>query len=485
MIATGGLNLRDVERNCGCEEDSGSDAGLNVTVQSRVARLLIKKLSEECEKYCILTGYEELPDRFDSDIDFMVSARDFGRIPALINEIAVATGTYLFQAIPHEVSARAFRLVANNEAELAFIQPDSCSDYRHFGRLWLRAEEMLAARRWHPRGFWIPRACDEFIYYLIKRVNKRDFTSAHSVRLSWLYSEDPRGCENLLSRFWGAASANALAGMAAAEDWQPLMQGIEGYRLEMRGHSSEKFPANVMSYGKEALHTIERILQPTGGWIAFMGPDGCGKSSVIEAVDAEFTPAFEKVVRFHFRPKSLPARVISEEAATDPHGQPVRGGLFSVAKMLYLFADYWLGYVRGVRTATMRTGLVVFDRYFYDILVDSRRILYGGPKWLPKVLSHLLPRPEMVVLLNAAPEVLWSRKQEVPYEEVVRQQREYLEVARAIGDTVMIDAAQPLPEVVLQVREAILDHFSLRTRRRLMLTTQTKPLAKTVSNRLE
>ena len=114
----------------------------NVTLQSRVARLLIKKLSEECEKYCILTGDEELPDRFDSDIDFMVSARDFGRIPALINEIAVATGTYLFQAIPHEVSARAFRLVANNEAELAFIQPDSCSDYRHFGRLWLRAEEM-------------------------------------------------------------------------------------------------------------------------------------------------------------------------------------------------------------------------------------------------------------------------------------------------------------------------------------------------------
>lgn len=457
--------MASIQESFDYRKEAGSSDGRTASVQMRVASLLLEKLSEECERYCVLTGYEELPEKFDSDIDFMVSARDFGRIPQLIDGIARATGTYLFQAIPHEASARAFRIAAADEERLVFIQPDSCSDYRHFGKLWLPADEVLAARRMHPRGFWIPRAAHEFIYYLIKRVNKRDVANGHGARLSCLYSEDSQGCEALLQRFFGAESAKLLAGMAATQRWLPLMHNMERYRREMR----ERRRSTPVT---EARHTVERILQPTGGWIAFVGPDGCGKSSVIDAVAAEFTPALQKVVRFHLRPKSLPARAGGEIPVTDPHGQPVRGAAFSVAKMLYLFADYWLGYFSSVRAATMRTKLVIFDRYFYDILVDPKRVLYGGPRWLPKLLARFVPRPDLVFLLNAEPEVLWTRKQEVPYEEVARQQREFLKLARDSEETVVIDAARPLPEVVLQVREATLEYFSRRTRQRLGLDSK-------------
>ena len=466
-----------------CAAEHEQDGRVNV--RSRVARLLIKKLSEECEKYCILTGYDGLPDRFDSDIDFMVGRRDFQRIPSIVDEIAEATGTSLFQAIPHEVSARAFRLAAINEDGLEFIQPDSCSDYRHFGKLWLRADKMLAEGRRHPGGFWIPSAAYEFIYYLIKRLNKCDFGDAHGARLSCLYNEDPSKCKDLLQRFWSARSANALAGMAATGKWEPLKDNIQVYRSELRKGSASRFPANVISLGKRASHAMDRILQPTGGWIAFIGPDGCGKSFVIEAVTADFAPAFQKIVRYHLRPKSLPARANSETPVTDPHGKPVRGGLYSMAKMLYLFADYWLGYVSSVRPAAMRTRLVVFDRYFYDILVDPRRVLYGGPAWLPKMLARLVPRPDLVLLLNASPEVLWSRKQEVPYEEVVRQQAAYLGVAREMGDVIVIDAAGTREEVVSEARGAILDYFTRRTRRRLKLTGRTGVAMKGASDQIE
>ena len=446
----------------------GSAPERNIAIQSRLAHLLIRSLTENCTGYCILTGYEGLPDRVNSDIDFAVNASDFKRVPALLDEIAALTGTSLFQVIPHEVTGRAFLIAAQDSGKLTFVQPDSCTDYRHFGKLWLYADEIVGSRRWHERGFWIPGAPSEFIYYLIKRINKRDITLCHQSKLSRLYMENPSECNRWLRTFWGRHSADMLAEMAETADWRPLVNGLEAYRSELMRHSRKSF-----TFAARSGHILDRILKPTGGWLAFIGPDGCGKSSVIEAIEADFAPAFQKVVCRHLRPKALPAKRADDLPATDPHGQPVRGNLYSVAKMLYLFLDYWIGYFRRVRSETVRTKLVIFDRYFYDILVDPERVRYGGPRWLPRLLSHLIPRPEIVFLLNAPPEVLWSRKQEVPYEEVVRQQREFLELARKIPGAVVIDAARPLPEVRRQVRKAIIHHFSLRTQCRLGIPAKT------------
>lgn len=449
-----------------CEErhlPSLADEG-NIAIQSRLARLLIRSLTENCAGYCILTGYEGLPDKVNSDIDFAVNASDFKRVPALLDEIAALTGTSLFQVIPHEVTGRAFLIAAHDSGTLRLIQPDSCTDYCHFGKLWLYADEIVGSRRWHERGFWIPGASSEFIYYLIKRINKRDITLAHQSKLSRLYAENPSECNRWLHRFWGRHSADTLAEMAEMSDWHAFVNGLDAYRSELMRHSRKSF-----TFGARASHMLDRILKPTGGWLAFIGPDGCGKSSVIEAIEADFAPAFQKVVCRHLRPKALPAKRADGLPVTDPHGQPVRGNLYSVAKILYLFLDYWIGYLRRVRSEMVRTKLVTFDRYFYDILVDPRRVLYGGPRWLPRMLSHLIPRPELVFLLDAPVDVLWSRKQEVQYDEVVRQQREYLELARRIPGAIVIDASKSLQEVTFQVEREIIDHFSRRTRHRMKL----------------
>src|ERR1022692_1770019 len=97
----------------------------------------------------MLSGYERLPDLYDSDIDFMVGQEDFERMPALIEEVARQSNTRLFLSVEHEINARAYYLASLSGPELTFIQPDSTSNYRHFGSLWLRADEVLSARRWH------------------------------------------------------------------------------------------------------------------------------------------------------------------------------------------------------------------------------------------------------------------------------------------------------------------------------------------------
>jgi thymidylate kinase len=444
-------------------------------VKKKVAQALISALSKDCQAYCMLSGYERLPDWFDTDIDFMVNRGDFDRIPQIIEGVARQTQTQLFQFIEHEITARAFLLVSLAGPTLTFVQPDSASDYRHFGSLWLRADEVLAARRWHPNGFWIPSAAHEFTYYLIKRLNKRDFGAGHGSKLHRLYGEDSPGCDGMLARFWNRQQCIALSRMAGSGDWTELSANLDSFRAEMMRRTGESLGQRIFSIPKRAMHFLGRIAQPTGAWIAFMGPDGSGKSAVIAAVKQQFASAFGGVQSFHMRPRALPGGAAPGTAVTDPHGQAPRGLIASVAKMFFLAADYILGYAFQIAPALCRTRLILFDRYFYDLLVDSKRVRYGGPAWLLRLVARVIPRPDLVILLDAPAETLWSRKKEVPFDEVVRQRSAYLELAHRLPSTVVVNAAQPVSDVIHAVSCAVIAHLSRRTAMRLKLQSSSLP----------
>ena len=438
-------------------------------VKASVARALIAALSSECKAYCILTGYEDLPESFDTDIDFMVSDHDFQRMAEIIEEVARRTQTRLFLAVEHELTGRAYWLGSQSAAGFAIVQPDSTADYRHFGSLWLRCDEVLAARRLHSRGFWIPAARHEFAYYLVKRLNKRSFNLEHGRKLHQLYVEDPAGCDGMIGRFWKGSRGALVSRMAASDDWEAIAAELEVLRKEMKRNPAESVWQRTASSSRRMRAFIKRIMQPTGGWIAIMGPDGAGKSLVISGLRQELSSAFRTVRYFHLRPKLLRRGDATEGVVTDPHGKRPRGKVASIAKIFLLIADYTLGYLFRLAPAMMRTDMIIFDRYIYDLLVDSKRVRYGGPFWLLRLAARLVPRPDIVILLDAPAEVLWSRKQEVAFEEVMRQREGYLKLARELPSAVVIDATQSPSNVMGSVMSAVVAYYADRTSRRLAL----------------
>jgi thymidylate kinase len=459
-----------------CLIDDGCMSLTSTHVKASVARALISILSKECKAYCILSGYDGLPESFDSDIDFMVDQVDFQRMPGIILSLARQTNTLLFQSIDHEISARAFLLTSLSGPRLTIIQLDSASDYRHFGSLWLRAGEVLAARRLHRLGFWIPSAAHEFAYYLIKRLNKRSFSQQHGSRLHQLYKEDGEGCNRIIARFWKGSQRNVLRQMAVSGDWAKMPVTLESLRRELMRNTADSLPQKIASSPKRALHTLSRIARPTGGWIAFIGPDGSGKSLVIRDISQQFAPAFRDILHFHMRPKFLSRRPTVEVPVTNPHGQSPREFFVSIAKIFYYVADYFIGYVFHILPALIRTRLVIFDRYFYDLQVDSKRVRYGGPVWLLHLVARVVPSPDLVILLNAPAEVLWTRKQEVPFAEVKRQTAAYLKLAHDLPSAIVVNASQPIPDVIRDVIGVIVAHFSRRTAERLELQASPLPV---------
>ncbi|MEO5917129.1 MAG: hypothetical protein ABIS50_23065 [Luteolibacter sp.] len=189
-------------------------------------------------------------------------------------------------------------------------------------------------------------------------------------------------------------------------------------------------------------------------FIAFLGCDGSGKSAVIEEVTRRLMESGESVRFGHWRPKPFATGETPAAGADDPHGAHPRGAVASVAKLGWLWLNWWVAWFQQLRRDG-RDGFLLFDRYHADLLVDPRRYRYGGPMSLARFASHWMPQPDRVIFLDAPADVLLSRKQEVGRESLDHSRASYLALCLTHPRFRVIDATPALHEVVERVMKAI------------------------------
>ncbi len=193
-----------------------------------------------------------------------------------------------------------------------------------------------------------------------------------------------------------------------------------------------------------------------GVFVAIVGPDGAGKSTLIGHLERELTGYFGRTAVFHLMPGLFRGRR-GGGPVTDPHGKPPRSSFASLLKLVYYWLDYTLGFWIKVRPLLARSGLVLFDRYYDDLLVDPRRYRYGGPLALARHLRKLIPRPDLWLVLDVPEEEILRRKREVPIEEIRRQRDGYRRLATELPDAVLLDGSLPPENVARQARDVVLD----------------------------
>jgi thymidylate kinase len=190
--------------------------------------------------------------------------------------------------------------------------------------------------------------------------------------------------------------------------------------------------------------------------IVFLGPDGSGKSTLIERLREEMSKFFPAVTCLHFRPAVLVPRSQPGNCPAPPVRDDVRGILSSLVQQIAWFTEYWLYLALGGGAGGR---LVIFDRYYYDLLVDPGRYRYGGPRWLVRLLAHLIPRPDVCIVLEAPAALIRDRKQEATTEELERSLARYRELARRFPNAHVISSARPIETVIADARELILSHI--------------------------
>jgi thymidylate kinase len=187
-----------------------------------------------------------------------------------------------------------------------------------------------------------------------------------------------------------------------------------------------------------------------GGVVVVVGPDGTGKSTLTEAV-INRAPKNTQTLLLANRRGATPAHLLPRRrvrgSTTSPHRHPPYAAPVSVAKTVYLFADFLLTWLSRVRPVVARGGWVVIERGWWDTLVDPRRYRLRPAPVLTRALSRLAPRADVILILEAAPGVIRSRKAQLTESEIVRQARAWRSVLSARQRRTYIDASRSTEEV--------------------------------------
>lgn len=196
-------------------------------------------------------------------------------------------------------------------------------------------------------------------------------------------------------------------------------------------HARREHPLRY--YAARVIHEwskVRRYFSPSGKVIAFLGADGAGKSTIIDAITPILNSAtHNSTVVKHLRPGLMPALSRFKGAGKtitgpvlDPHGPKPSGTIVSIFRLVYLLFDYFMGYWIETRPQIAKhPTVVIFDRYVYDLAIDPKRFRIDLPEGLIFWIVKLVPRPNVIFCLYGKPEVVWRRKQEVSLGELTRQ----------------------------------------------------------------
>jgi thymidylate kinase len=178
-----------------------------------------------------------------------------------------------------------------------------------------------------------------------------------------------------------------------------------------------------------------------GKVITFSGVDGAGKTTVLKNVQQVIEKEYrQKVVLKRHRPSVLPiisslfygkAKAEAKVTAHLPRQGNNKNMVSSLLRFSYYYIDYLLGQLYLYFRYTLWGTHILYDRYFFDFIVDSRRSnIKINPKFAKK-LYQLVYKPDFNFFLFASPEQILARKQELKKEDIVSLTENYQALFKA------------------------------------------------------
>ncbi|MEM6725346.1 MAG: hypothetical protein AAF598_15000, partial [Bacteroidota bacterium] len=311
-----------------------------------------------------------------------------------------------------------------------FLQLDFLHQLIRKDLVYLNAAEVLAQRRKNKEGIYTYNTST-----LLEHLVLFNFLNGAGLKEKYIgYFQTLPGKvqQSILSDF-NAKYGTSISEVSALGEFQSSVQDrIVAYLKQQKVNKGFARLKNKFRYWKD---TIRDLRHNKGLIITFSGVDGAGKSTILfETRDLLQEKYRQKVVVLRHRPSVLP--IISalkygkEEAekrsvAKLPRQGTNKSSLGSLVRFGYYYVDYLFGQWHIYFKYILRGYIVLYDRYYFDFIVDHKRSNIQIAPAIPKFLYRFLFKPNVNFFLYAAPEVILKRKKELDAPAIEKLTKEY------------------------------------------------------------
>lgn len=391
--------------------------------------------------YCVLRNFERLPESTGSrDVDIMISSRkSIHKLDVLFVEEFARGNIRFFRRYKDERIFQYFLGVFIDGEFLFEVKLDFFWNIEVYGVPFVTGGEVVDASAY--RGdIRVARGDHIVLDKLLFHAGIGESVDPKYDDVFCRYANDNLKKSLVLFFGWADGCQRYKSIVDKNVSMIPLESRFQRLSLMFRGIGRRPLTGLVGFFGF-CLYQLIGFYRFGGLWISFSGPDGCGKTTLLDQVNSQLFKWYgENIVRqYHFRPKALPriadifSKIISNTSVDDdfhnPHRARPSGPFLSTVRLLWFWADYIFGYVLYILPRLRKREVIIFDRYVFDLIADPNRCRISLPQSVLNFLLRITPIPAYSFFIEVPADLVFQRKTELSEREILRQNNVYSDLA--------------------------------------------------------
>lgn len=409
-------------------------------------------------RWMVLRNHDRL-DRIGHDLDMVVHPADVSRFESTLRDVVRDRGLFLLR-VRHGLEHLSFDVADAHLRGRVLLHLDVQQQVAYRGRTLVDADDLFAHRR-SEGGVQAPTpGMEAYALLLHAALHKGRLKEAYADRVAAIQAADPEQLLRIATDRLGPKLGQRVAAVRGESELLSL-------RADLARAVDARYPGNRWRRPwfvvRSGLGMTALRIRPRGIFVVFLGPDGSGKSTTTDLLKDMLTDP-SGIVPVHrvylgsgrpILPTRRVARKIHKRLRRDRLDQVRDVRPRRVRGALHVMADQVLRYWLQVRPRLSPHGIVLADRYAYDVLRINNSVIRS--RWFKRLSTAIIPMPDITFFLDGDPNVVAERKKELTVAETIRQQEAYRDLAeliptfRALDLTVRDDPA--LRRVALEILE--------------------------------
>lgn len=370
--------------------------------------------------YAVIRNYEGLPESSDShDIDILIDKEDYNNFKKDLKELITKHNCKLIMYNKLDIESYIIVKYIDNQIEFVFL--DFFFRYSLYSVKTFEAEDILSKREFNGKIFHVNKIYEFLEKYLYCIFLNTEYPKKYSHLFDEVKLNHLNEINNLISKNFEDKDLNITN--LEKQNGKSLLKKILIKNIKNKPFDQIKITLNFY------FNYIKSKISPNGFSFSMTGPDGSGKTTILTEVESKLNDVYREVKVFHFRPTVIPriAEVFNKAGLkkevdvdyTNPHRGGKTSKSSSLFRLFYYIIDYIYGYYKAVKPVLFRRGVVIFDRYYTDIITDSKRSRINVNYKTIFLLKKLVPNMNYNFLIYVDPDKILNRKQELTKDQIV------------------------------------------------------------------